>query len=83
MVFVGRGFTSGGQESGSVFSIDMCKTQASKHYIESVPLVLKDKSSCFFQGDRLVVQLPFDYALASGSRTLNWCLETIYRRVHF
>ena len=83
MVFVGRGFTSGGQESGSVFSIDMCKIQASKRYIESVPLVLKDKSSCFFQGDRLVVQLPFDYALASGSRTLNWCLETIYRRVHF
>ena len=43
MVFIGRGFTSGGQESVSVFSAAMCKLQASKCYVESLPLVLKDK----------------------------------------
>ena len=41
MVFMGCGFTSGGQESGSVFSAAMCKIQASKRYIEPLPLVLK------------------------------------------
>ena len=50
--FMGRGFTSGGQESGSVFSAAVCKIQASKCYIESLPLVLKDKRSCFSQGER-------------------------------
>ena len=53
MVFMGRGFTSGGQESGSVFSASMCIIQASKRYVESLPLVLKDKRSCFSQGERL------------------------------
>ena len=43
MVFMGRGLTSGGQKSGSVFSAAVCKIQASKRYIESLPLVLKDK----------------------------------------
>ena len=43
MVFMGRGFTSGGQESGSVFSAAVCQIQASKRYFESLPLVLKDK----------------------------------------
>ena len=42
MVFMGRGFTSGGQES--VFSAAVCKIQASKHYTESLPLVPKDKT---------------------------------------
>ena len=32
-----HGFTSGGQESGSA------AVQASKHYVGSLPLVLKDK----------------------------------------
>ena len=41
MVFMGRGFTSGGEESGSVFSAAVCKIQASKGYVESLPLVLK------------------------------------------
>ena len=59
---MGRGFTSGGQESGSVFSAALCKIQASKHYIESLPLVLKDKGSCFSQGERSAVQLPLDHA---------------------
>ena len=55
MVFMGHGFTSGGQESGSVFS---------KHYIKSLPLVTKDKRSCFSQGKRSAVQLPLDHAFA-------------------
>ena len=42
LVFMGRGFTSGGQESGSVFSAAVCKIQASKLYVESLQLVLKD-----------------------------------------
>ena len=70
MVFMGCGFTSGGQESWSVFSAAVCKIQASKRYIESLPLVLKDKISCFSQGERSTVQLPLD-RLPSGSRTLN------------
>ena len=66
MVFMGRGFTSGGQESGSVFSASMCIIQASKRYIESLPLVLKDKRSCFSQGERFTAQLPLERALALG-----------------
>ena len=63
MVFMGRGFTSGGQESGSVFSAAVCKIQASKRYIKSLPLVPKDKRSCFSHGERSAVQLPLDCAL--------------------
>ena len=59
MVFMGRGFTSGGQKSGAVRKI-----QASKHYIESLPLVLKDKRSCFSQGERSAVQLPLNWVFA-------------------
>ena len=64
MVFMGRGFTSGGQKSVSGFSAAACKIQASKCYIESLPLVLKDKRSCFSQGERCAVQLPLDRAFA-------------------
>jgi len=46
---MGRGFTSRGQESGSVFNAAVCKIQASKCYVESLPLMLKDKRSCFTQ----------------------------------
>ena len=70
--FHGCGFTSGGQELGSVFSAAVCIIQASKRYVESLPLVLKDKSCCFSQGERFAVQLPLERAgLPSGSRTLN------------
>ena len=41
-----------------------CEIQASKRYVESLPLVLKKKKSCFSQGERLAVQLPLDRALA-------------------
>ena len=64
MAFMGRGFTSRGRESGSVFSASMCIIQASKHYVESLPLVLKDKRSCFSQGERFAVQLPLECAPA-------------------
>ena len=64
MVFMGRGFTSGEQELGSVFSASMCIIQASKCYVESLPLVLKDKRSCFSQGERFAVQLPLERVLA-------------------
>ena len=40
IVFMGCGFTSGGQESGSVFSAAVCKVQASKCYVDSLALVL-------------------------------------------
>ena len=83
MVFMGRGFTSGGKESGSVFSEAVCKILAAKSYVESlVPLVLKDKGSCFSQGQVFAVQLPLDRALAPGSWMLNWHFETIYMQ-HF
>ena len=52
------------QELGSVFSAAMCKIQASKRCIESLPLVPKDKRSCFFQGEKSAVQLPLDCAFA-------------------
>ena len=64
MVFMGRGFTSGGLELVSVFSAAVCKIQASERYIESLPLVLKDRRSYFSQGERFAVQLPPDRALA-------------------
>ena len=64
MVFMGRGFTSGGQKSVYEFSPAACKIQASKCYIESLPLVLKGKRRCFSQGERSAVQLPIDRAFA-------------------
>ena len=45
MVFMGRGFTSGGQESGSVFSTAVYKIQASKRHIEFLTLVLKEEAA--------------------------------------
>ena len=62
MVFMGCGFTSKGQELGVVFSAAVCKIQASKRYIQS--LVLKDKISCFSQGEKHAIQQPFDHVFA-------------------
>jgi len=45
-------------------STAVCRIQASKRYVESLPLVLKDRRSCFSQGERFTVQLPLDCALA-------------------
>ena len=60
MVFMGRDLTSGGQELGSVFSASVCKIHASKRCVESLPLVLKDRRSCFSQDERFAVQLPLE-----------------------
>ena len=63
---MGRGLTSRGQGSGSVFSAKYRLISAT-----SSPLVPKVKRSCFSQGERsalLILHLP------SGSRTLNWHL---------
>jgi len=64
MIFIDRGFTSGGQESGSEFSAAVCQIQATKHYIESLQLVLKDRKSCFSPSVRFAVQLSLDHAHA-------------------
>ena len=48
---------------GSVFIAAVCKIQASKRCVESSPLVLKDRRSCFSQGERFAVQLPLDHML--------------------
>ena len=45
---------------GFVFSTAVGKIQASQCYVESLPLVLKDKRSCFSQGEKFAVQLPLD-----------------------
>ena len=72
MVFMGHGFTSGGQELGFVLSASMCIIQASKRYVEFLPLVLKDKRSCFSQGEKdLLYSCLLSVRLPSGSRTLN------------
>ena len=64
MVFMGHSFTSGGQESGSVFGAAVHKIQASNQCVESLLLVLKDEGSCFSQGERFSVQLPLDSTFA-------------------
>ena len=64
MVFMGVGFTSGGQESGSVFSAVVYKIQATKRYVESLLLLFEHRRSCFSQDERFTVQLPFGRALA-------------------
>ena len=64
MVFMGRGLTSGGQVPGCVFSAAVCKIQASKRYIKSLPLVPKGKRSCFSQGERSAVRLSLDCRFA-------------------
>ena len=45
MVFMECSFTSGRQELGSVFSAAVCKIQASKPCIESLPLVVTIKEA--------------------------------------
>ena len=61
---MGRDFTSGGQELGFVFSAVVCRIQASKSYVES--LVLRIKEAAFSQSERFTVQLPLDCVLAQG-----------------
>ena len=65
----GHGFSSRGQESGSMLSAVMCKIQTSKHYIKSLPLVPKDNASLKVK-DPLYSRLLIA-CLPSRSRTLN------------
>ena len=51
-------------KSVSGFSAAVCKIQASKCCIKSLPSVLTDKMICFSQGERSAVQLPLDHAFA-------------------
>ena len=55
---MGRGLTSGEQESGSVFSAAVCKIQASKHYIKSISKKL------LLPRWKVPVQLPLDHVFA-------------------
>ena len=73
MVLMGRSFTSGGQESGPVFSVAVCKIQASKRYIKSLPLLIveKNKRSCFSQDESPLYSCLLIPHLPSGSRMLN------------
>ena len=48
------GFRGAWLESGSVFSASVCIIQTSKHCVESLPLMLKDRS-CFSQGEKFAV----------------------------
>ena len=71
MVFMGRGFPSGVQELGSVLSAALYKIRTSECYVESLPLVVKDKRSCFgLHSEGLAVQLHLIACLPSGSRML-------------
>ena len=47
---MGRGFTSGGQESGCVFGGVVCQTQSKKHYIEALPLKIREAGSLKVEG---------------------------------
>ena len=62
---MGRGFTSGGQEVGCAFSEPVCTI-----HIESLPLVSKDKRSCFSQGEGPVYSCLLIACLPSRSGTL-------------
>ena len=44
--------------------VQLCKIQASKHYVESLPFVLKDKKAASLRGKKPAVQLLFACALA-------------------
>ena len=56
-------------------STAVCKIQATKRYVESLPLVLKDKKKAASHKAKGSL---YSCLLPSGSRTLNWHLETIY-----
>ena len=70
MVFMGRGFTSGGQKSVSGFSAAASKIQASKRYIKSLPLVLKEKEAASLKVKGPLYSCLSIARLPSGSRAL-------------
>ena len=62
------------ERSVSAFSAAVCKIQARKRYIESLPSVLQDKRSRFSHGKNLPYSCLLVLHLPSGSRILNWQL---------
>ena len=67
---MGCSFTSGGEESGLCFSGTVCKIQASKCYIGSLPSVPKDKNK-FLKVKGPLYSCLLITSLPSESRTLN------------
>ena len=90
MIFMRCGFASGGQESGLCL-LQLCakyrllnKIQAIECYIESLPLVLKDKRGCFSQGETSTVQLPLHRTFALWNQ--DTCLTIrnhSYKLIHY
>ena len=65
MVFMVCGFTSRGKSRGFVFSAAVCKIQTSERYIESLPLVPKDKEkAASLKVKGLLNQLFLDHTFA-------------------
>ena len=65
-------------KSQGLFSATVCKIQASKCYIKYLLLVPKEKEAASLKVKGLLYSCLLITCLPSGSRTLNWHLETIY-----
>ena len=64
IVFMGVASLPEGKSRGLCLAHLCAKYRLVSAYVESLPLVLKGKRSCFSQGERYAVQLPLDHALA-------------------
>ena len=53
-----------------------------KCYVESLPFVVKDKRSCFSQGERFTVQLPLDHALALRKQNAYLTFGNDHKRIN-
>ena len=53
-----------------------------KCYVESLPFVVKDKKSCFSQGERFTVQLPLDHALALRKQNAYLTFGNDHKRIN-
>ena len=72
MVFMGRGFTSGGQESGSVFGAVVYNIQASKRYtLSPYCCCLKTEEAASLKMKASLYSCLLVARLPSGSRMLN------------
>ena len=65
-------------KSRGLFSAAMCKIQASKCYVEFLPLVLNNKKVASYKVKASFYSCLLIVCLPSESRTLNWDLETTY-----
>ena len=76
-LFMGRGFTFGGQELGCAFSGAVCKIQARKRYIKSFPLVSKIKEAVSLKIKDPLYNCLLIACLPSRSRMLNQHLDNL------